>query len=260
MYNLGIMQGRIYPANKKEYNLFPLSWETEINKLKKVGFDYVELLYDREESTNNPICRNSSHLGKLTKISKGKLYSINLDYFTKNNFFTDIDKSKKILQHILSISKRLKIKVIIIPCIEKNLLSKDKLLHLLKYLKKNLSSRSPKISIEIDNFKNIIKNNLNQKIGICFDTGNIASKSKNFIEEIFKFKNQINHFHLKDKKKINKTFVNCPLGEGIVDIKNFFITLHLINYKGAITFETSYKSNPLKEAEKNLEFVKKIIL
>ena len=92
MYNLGIMQGRIYPANKKKYNLFPLSWETEINKLKKVGFDYVELLYDREESTNNPICRNSSYLGKLTQISKGKLYSINLDYFTKNNFFTYIIK------------------------------------------------------------------------------------------------------------------------------------------------------------------------
>ena len=91
------MQGRIYPSRKKTYNLFPRLWKKEFLQLKKIGFNYLELLYDKRESTNNPISYKSNNLDELTAISKNKLYSVNLDYFSDNNFFKDINKSKKLL-------------------------------------------------------------------------------------------------------------------------------------------------------------------
>ena len=133
------------------------------------------------------------------------------------------------------------------------------MINLINYLKKILTQRSPKISIEINNLEPKIKKYLNQKVGICFDTGNVLTESKHSLKNIFEFKDQINHFHIKDKKKINKRYVNCSLGEGIVDFKSFFFILELIKYKGAITFETSFGNNSIKNAKNNLKFIKKVI-
>lgn len=260
MYKLGMMQGRLYPENFSEYNVFPFLWKKEFSKLNSLGFNYIELLYDKKESTKNPLCNSNINYLSFKKETKNKIYSINLDYFTKNNFFRNLKENKKRLYRIISFSKKLKIKLIVIPCLESNFMSDKKLIIFIKMLKKILyKKKDPIISLEIENFQSNIYGHLNGQIGLCFDTGNLAIKSKNYLHDLLLHHHYINHIHLKDKKIKNKKAINCRLGTGLVNIKKIFLILKKLKYKGSITFETSFKKNPIMEAKKNLNFVRNLI-
>ena len=45
---IGIMQGRVLPDSTEKLQIFPKKWEKELLAIKKTGFDYIELLDDKE--------------------------------------------------------------------------------------------------------------------------------------------------------------------------------------------------------------------
>ena len=78
----------------------------------------------------------------------------------------------------------------------------------------------------------------------------------NIINDIYKFKNNIKHIHLKDKNINNK---NVIIGEGIVDFKSIFVALKNINYKGSFTIESQRGKDIKFQATENLIYFKKLI-
>ena len=48
-----------------------------------------------------------------------------MDYFVKNNYFEKIKKNKEIIDKVIKFALKNKIKIIIIPCIEKNYLKEN---------------------------------------------------------------------------------------------------------------------------------------
>ena len=129
------MQGRLYPNNLKTLNLFPKKWKNEFQQLNKVGFNYLELIYDRDLNPSNPLINKKLNYKKISKIIKNKIYSINLDFFTQNHIFKNIVLNKELLKNIIKNSELLKIKLIVIPCIEKNKMNKKELTSFIKILK-----------------------------------------------------------------------------------------------------------------------------
>jgi len=257
MFKLGIMQGRLYPDNLINYNLFPKKWTKEFSDLKKIGFNYIELIYDKKLNKINPLINGKINTNYFKKLTKNKMYSINLDYFTKNNIFKNFSKNKNILKKVLNFSNKLKIKIVVIPCIEKNFLSNDKLVKLIILLKKLTKNKYCNISLETENFNIKLLENLNQKIGICYDTGNLAISSKYYLKNLEKNLKYINHIHLKDKKL--NSGLSCRLGKGYVNFKKIFFILKKKKYKGAVTFETSLGKNSFFEAKQNFDFVKSFL-
>ena len=78
-------------------------------------------------------------------------------------------------------------------------MNKKELTSFIKILKKLTFKKEIRISLEIDKFDQRVLSLFNKKIGICYDTGNMAVGSKNYLS---KFENNIkiiNHIHLKDK-------------------------------------------------------------
>ena len=76
------------------------------------------------------------------------------------------------------------------------------------------------------------------------------------VKDIYKFKNNIKHIHLKDKNIHNK---NVIIGEGIVNFKSIFKALKKIKYKGSFTLESQRGKNIEFQATKNFIFFKKLI-
>jgi sugar phosphate isomerase/epimerase len=259
MKSLGIMQGRLCPTNLKKLNIFPKKWESEFYEIEKIGFKYIELLYDRKQSKFNPLLKKSRNFKNFLKHSKNKKYSINLDFFTKNYMFNKVKKNKKILKEIINIANELKIKIIVIPCIEENFMTNENLIKFIKILKKMIYNKFPSISLEIKIFNKKVLKEINNKVGICYDTGNVATESKNYLKDLENNLKKINHIHIKDKIKKNSFFFNCRLGKGVVQFKKIFRILKKKNYQGSLTLETSIGQDPLKEAKKNLNYVKKFI-
>lgn len=253
------MQGRLYPNDLKRLNLFPKKWKNEFQQLNKIGFNYLELIYDRDLNPLNPLINKKLNYKKISKIIKNKIYSINLDFFTQNHIFKNIVLNKELLKNIIKNSELFKIKLIVIPCIEKNKLNNKELTSFIKILKKLTFKKEIRISLEIDKFDQRVLSLFNKKIGICYDTGNMAVGSKNYLS---KFENNIkiiNHIHLKDKFVTKTKGINCRLGDGIVKFNKFFSILKSKKYDGKITFETNLGKKPLLEAKKNLKFVRNFL-
>ena len=127
---------------------FPLKSGKKFSLVKKFGFNYLELLYDKEESPKNPLVN-----GKFFEIQKlKKKYSIStpnlcVEYLTKfpaENWGKKSKVIEKKMSEIIEKSKILNVKNLIIPLIflkqnpsEKTI---EKIFKLLKKIKKNLIS------------------------------------------------------------------------------------------------------------------------
>ena len=255
----GLMQGRLFP-HKKEYNYFPSLWREEFFLSNKMNINFIELIYNNKNIKDNPLYyKNNYKLAYQVFSRKKKFYSLNLDYFTKENFLKNKKKSLKILKKFFTICNKLKIKILVIPCIEKNFLNERELLILVKEIK-NILTYNLKVSLEV-NFtlsKTTIKTLAEKRIGICMDTGNLSEKRINLVKFYKHHKKIINHIHIKDKKKIGSKYLNCMLGSGIVDFKSFFQEVDL-KKNNHFTLETFYGSNPINNLKLNLQFLKKYI-
>ena len=103
----------------------------------------------------------------------------------------------------------------------------------------------------------ILKRNINSKnCFFLFDTGNRILLKKNPVHDIYQFKNNIRHIHLKDKNIFNK---NVIFGDGKVNFKSIFIALKKINYKGSFAIESQRGKDINYQATKNYIFFKKLI-
>lgn len=253
------MQGRLYPDDLKKINLFPKKWKNEFQQLNKIGFNYLELIYDRDQSPSNPLINKKLNQKKISKIIKNKIYSINLDFFTQHHIFKNILYYKELLKKIIKNSELLKIKLIVIPCIEKNKMNNKELISFIKILKKLILNKKIRISLEIDIFDQRVLSLCNKKIGICYDTGNMAVGSKDYLSKFESNIKIINHIHIKDKFVTKTKSVNCRLGDGIVKFNKFFSILKSKKYNGKITLETNMGKKPLLEAKKNLKFVRNFL-
>ena len=89
-----------------------------------------------------------------------------------------------------------------------------------------------------------------------FDTGNRVLLKKNSVLDIYKFKNEIKHVHLKDKNFKNK---NVIFGKGEVKFNSIFEALKKINYRGSFAIESQRGKNIKNQATKNYIFFKKLI-
>ncbi len=255
------MQGRLAPANSKIINKFPINWKKEFIITKNLELDFIELIFNNEK--NDPLL-NEIFLRELSKNYKNKIYSINLNYFAKNSYFKNIKIGNLAIKRAIKISKILNLKKIVLPCIEKNNMSETRFLKFVNIIKK-LNNSKIQISFEVGD-KILKKKNvtvLNKNYGICFDVGNLSTENPKIYKRINKYKSIINHIHIKDKKYSlkKKNYLNCLLGEGVVDFKNFFAELKKINRtKHYFTLETFHGTKPIINAKKNINFLKRLII
>jgi len=254
----GLMQGRLFPQ-KKKYNYFPSLWKKEFNYISKVGLDYIELIYNNKNIKDNPLHNKNDYKKKYKScVQRKQIYSLNLDYFTTRNIFKENKKKLKLLNFIFLLCSNLKIKILVIPCIEKNLLNEKKLLIFSEQIKKILNYNF-KVSLEINfNLKKTSQVKLGKQIGICMDVGNLSEKKINLKKFYNDHKNIINHIHIKDKKKEGEKYSNCMLGDGIVDFDTFFQTVDLKQHNH-LTLETFYGLDPINNLKLNLDFLRKYV-
>ena len=55
-YDLGIMQGRLLPKYKGQFQAHPKNyWQDEFHLASKLGFAYIEFILDLEDHRENPL-------------------------------------------------------------------------------------------------------------------------------------------------------------------------------------------------------------
>jgi len=257
---VGVVQGRLLKSPKNRLQFFPKNWEDEFNKAKKIGFDFIEFFSERKFNKNNPIwdIKKIEKYIKLSKENKLKIVNFCDDYIISHSI--NKKTTQKYLKNLIKNLKVLKVKNLILPLYGKSFLHENNCLDFVATFK-NLLTYTDNLNLLIES--NISPEKfffLKKKINSCrfkflFDTGNRINLERDLYKDMEILLNNIGHIHIKDKNINNQ---NVQLGTGLVDFKKVFFILKKRKYNKSFTFETTRGKNPIKMAEYNLLFIKKL--
>tara|TARA_B100000575_G_C23125574_1_gene652067 strand:+ start:722 stop:1522 length:801 start_codon:yes stop_codon:yes gene_type:complete len=259
---LGIVQGRLTFSGRK-LQCFPKKPLNEFKLASKIGYDFIEFFGERTKNENNPIWLDE---GIKSYIKASKKYNLKIYSFCDDYIINHSLSSKKTLYVILKIINqlyKLKIKKYILPLYGKSLINKKnkkKILENLSIISKICKIKKIVLVIESNmspkKFLSLKKKIKTNNFYFLFDTGNRVLLKKESVLDIYEFKNELKHIHLKDKNLKNK---NVNFGKGEVKFIPIFKALKKINYKGSFTIESQRGKNIENQAKENYIFFKKLI-
>jgi len=263
MNKIGIMQGRVLPKRIDKLQIFPEGWQKELSFIKKTGFDYVELLDDKENQLLNTLKNKKNEIFKEIYKNKLRCQSICMDRLCNYSLIQKPNLFFKKLEELINSLKKKGGVRLIIPFFDKNkLINKKQLRSALKALSgysQFLIKNNLYFSLEINLPAEVINNEFQKfqfkNIGICYDLGNNIDRDVNLYDEITLLKNRINHIHIKDKKERK----NIRIRKNLRQLSLAFQALKKISFNGLMVLETCISPDPLEEAKKNLATVRKYL-
>lgn len=264
---IGFMQGRLVDSEKmNRIQYFPSkNWKHEIKLMKLTNFEIMEWTINSENINKNHLYNKikNKELISFLKNQKINIPSVTCDFFMQEPFF----KNKKFkhsllkLKKVISLSKNIGIKYIILPLVDfssiENVYQEKFLINELKKLTPYLG-KDQNILFEIDYPPNKILDfirKFNNKFGINYDTGNSASLGYSLEEEKKYFK-YVKNIHIKDRLFRGHT---VRPGNGDYDFKKFFSYLKKIKYNKNLILQTARAKDNIKEILINKKFVENFI-
>lgn len=268
MNQIGIMQGRLLPKDKKKYQVFPSeTWEEELEVCKKSGFSAIELLFDVDTYYDNPILdkKGRDRIIELSHSEGVSISSVCADFFKKYGLFQKSQPTKEgnifLLEQLIEACNSIQCKTILIPLVDEasicNRKDKEDLIEVIKLvdglLKRSEVNLCFETTLRWPEMVEFVEEVCHPNIKIYYDIGNSAYLKYDPAEEIRKLSKWIGGVHIKDR---NENGDNVVLGTGLVDFVACFMSLKEINYEGSYILETTLGENPIETAKTHLEFVK----
>lgn len=251
----GISQGRLTESN--ELQRFPSeAWQLEFVNASNLGISFIELLTERELNNDNPVWskKGRDEIKDIANINNCEIYSICIDYIINHSLLDDQNgNTLKHVEDIFDVASTLGCSVIVFPLLEESNIDSHNMKAYSKIFK-YLSDKASKYGLLICIESLLIASKLVQFLELIdkentkavFDTGNRAMESEDLYSEILILDKHIAHVHIKDK---NSNGENVILGTGLVNFKEIFTALKLINYDGPLNFETTRGKNPIETAK-----------
>ena len=129
---IGVMQGRLLPKYKGNYQAHPLGyWKKEFKIARDIGLDNIEFILDFNEADANPLLKRDGveEIKKVVKKTGVKVQTICADYFMDAPLHSlDIkvaEQSQQVMFRLIDVSALLGVTDIVIPCIEQSSLNNN---------------------------------------------------------------------------------------------------------------------------------------
>ena len=256
----GMVQGRLTQSPPGCLQWFPQeSWQQEFDTAKDIGVDYIELIAEVQNNTENPIWTDDGIkvIKQLVKDNNLTLHALCNDYIVENLFL----KEEVIQQNIALIKqgKKLGVKKYIMPFFESSELSIENMQDYVEPLKKVAEAASDgNITVCLETILTgqelieLLKIINMPNVKAVYDTGNRVAFGHDLARDICLLGDHIAHVHIKDKNDNNE---NVLLGTGLVNFEKVFDALNDIDYMGPYTFETTRGNNPINTAKYNMSLV-----
>ena len=257
----GIIQGRLSSAPPGQLQCFPQkTWEKEFALAQKLGFDFIELIAEKEHNPRNPLWRDEG----LERIKKAHAAHQIKSYVICNDLVmgADLRTSKDAVTQtkaLLEQAKKIKTKVMVLPLLEESYVQEGDYRSLISPLREIADfAKEKNILICLETLLNgkalmtLLDQLKNDNIKSVFDTGNRATLGHDLFADIKLLKSRIAHVHIKDKNAQNQ---NVLLGTGLVNFHQVFEAFMTIGYDAGYSFETTRGSDPVNTARYNRQFV-----
>jgi len=260
--SFGIVQGRLSTPPNDQLQWFPQEeWEQEFEIASQLGFNYIELIAERQHNSNNPIwnINGIERINELTENSNLFSHAFCNDYVIDHCLIRNSKVVDQTLNLILK-GKLLGLEKLIFPLFEHSELTDSNykdyrgvLTEIGDAAQENDMLLCLETILDGQQLVDVLEDLDHPNIFAVFDTGNRIVFGHDIYSDIILLGDYIKHLHLKDK---NENDENVILGTGKVNFHKVFQSLSEIDYNGPYTFETTRGNNPVETAKYNISFTK----
>lgn len=266
MNEIGIRQGRLSPASSGPVQRFPHeSWSDEFRLARDCGLHFVEWLFAADGYEQNPVWSEEglSRIRTIVEATGVGVRSLCADYFMAHPFVRVTHKerleSARILCELILRSSRAGIAVVVVPLLEAGeVLDATELHDVREALEGALDiagERSVTLALETDfpapGIASMFDVAPHPALGVCYDTGNAATKGFDVAADLAKLGPLLSVTHLKDRDGQGSS---VALGTGLADLSAFFRKAADLAFRGPLVLETPRGADSLGSAKANLAF------
>ena len=252
---IGIMQGRLSPKSIDNLQSFPYGcWQEEFSRAEKLGFETIEWLFCSSDPILNPLMtpEGRREVGLVSVDSGISVETMCLHYFIDGQLWVDDKLARKsaieTLEKMLDFGAEIGAKVAVLPAMgpEGSLSNPDRAKRARDLLVEldGSGKLSCALAIEADisaKFLNPILSDVNSdRVGVCFDTGNVTALGLNIEDEYFDLRDRLLEVHIKDRAVNAGSFL---LGQGDTRLSDIGRIISSSMFEGPVVLETPVFDN-----------------
>jgi len=265
---IGVMQGRLSPRPESRLQAFPhQSWPDEFAQAKRVGFSYLEWIYEAERAEENPIASSAGRaaIRACAAASGLPVGSVCADYFMIHRLAggTAHERSEHAaaLSELVRWTRELGAARILLPLLETSALASPEQV---RQATESIQSVCPaleaydvtlglEMEIPGEQYAAVIRGIGHPHVRAYYDTGNSTAQGLDIASDILPLLPLLEAVHLKDRV-VGGT--SQPFGRGAANFAGFFGVLASAGYTGDFLTQHYFDAEPEASAAHSLAFVR----
>ena len=271
-YEFGVMQGRLLPKYKGQFQAHPKNyWQKEFKIASELKFNSIEFILDFEDYKENPLLNKNGiiEISKYMKKENVFVKSVCADFYMNSQIYKDDEQSFslnfKVMELLIKNCSFLGVTDIVLPLVDSSSIinSNQKLNSTILFLERTkslLNKYKINICLETDlppkEFLKLILKLNSPYFKINYDTGNSVYMGYDFKEELDAYAKYVTNIHIKDRIYKGPSVI---LGTGSCQFEEFFKYLKKIKYSGIIILQAYRSDDGIRSIKPQLQYLRKVI-
>jgi len=264
---VGVMQGRLSPRPSNRLQAFPhQTWPEEFAQAKRLGFSYLEWIYEAERAQENPIASSAGRAAIVAcaKTSGLPVGSVCADYFMIHRLAGGSAQARA--EHATALSElvrwthELGATRILLPLLETSAVGTPELVaevtESIQSVCPTLDECNVVLGLEMEiagqDYAAVIRGIGHDKVRAYYDTGNSTAQGFDIGKDIVPLLPVLEAVHVKDRG-VHGT--SQPFGLGAANFAEFFGVLAARGYRGDFLTQHYFDAEPELSAAHSLGFV-----
>jgi len=265
---IGIMQGRLSARPEHRLQAFPhQTWPEEFAQAKRLGFSYLEWIYEAERAPENPI---ASHAGRAairacSAASGLPVGSVCGDYFMIHRLAGGSEQARAenaaALSELVRWTRELGATRILLPLLETSAVDtpeqKREVTESIRRVCPALEAYDIVLGLEMEipghEYAALIQGIGHPNVRAYYDTGNSTAQGLNIETDIAPLLPLLEAVHLKDRVVAG---TSQPFGRGAANFAGLFRVLERAGYAGDFLTQHYFDAEPEASAAHSLGFVR----
>ena len=267
-HRIGVMQGRLSPRPESRLQAFPHeTWPEEFAQAKRIGFSYIEWIYEAERANENPIAseRGRAAIRACAEASGLPVGSVCADYFMIHRLAggTAQERAENAaeLSDLVRWTRELGASRILLPLLETSAVDtpeqKAEVTESLRRVCPALEKYEVVLGLEMEipgpEYAALIRGVGHERVRAYYDTGNSTAQGFDIASDILPLLPLLEAVHMKDRA-VRGT--SQPFGRGAANFPGFFAVLARAGYAGDFLTQHYFDAEPEAAAAHSLGFVR----
>ena len=266
-HRIGVMQGRLSPRPENRLQAFPhQSWPEEFAHAKRLGFSYLEWIYEAERAEENPIASRAGRAAIRACMAESGLPvgSVCGDYWMIHRLAGGTAQERAdnaaALSELVRWTRELGATRILLPLLETSALTTPEqvreVTESIQRVCPALEAYDVTLGLEMEipgnEYAAVIRGIGHTHVRAYYDTGNSTAQGLDIATDILPLLPLLEAVHLKDRMRFG---TSQPFGRGAANFDGFFAVLANVGYAGDFLTQHYFDTDPEASAAHSLAFV-----